>query len=1058
MKRFLLSLIALIWLALPATAGHVDKDCGYTQGVTSTQAGFSGCDTELVELYRIAPRTASAVSGTNAISLTFDPVLGTLSTGSNIIFTAVATSTGTVTIIVDGGSPVNAASETGSNLGTGDITNGQTYMATYDGTKWRVIVRGGGGGGGGAPTTAAYLMQSLNASLSAERVFVAGIGIGSTDGGADGNFTVDIDDPELLAFLGLTSAADQLPYFTGSGTAALATFTAFGRSLVDDADAAAGWVTLTGDELAQDAVGTILTDGTFIDFTYTDGSPTIAATIIADSLTAAELGANSVEASELADNAVDTAAIAADAVTYAKIQNVSVTDRILGRDTAGAGDIEELSVSNGLEFNGTGIQRSALTGDVTAGAGSNATTVAADAVQLSTDTTGNYVATVTAGLGMAVGGVDAEASSKAVSFDFSDAGASPVLNADECRFTSDATVGRIIVCEGDTADGFESGIDFTDPTGDRVMTIPNADSNPVQPTACGGTDKVSGISSAGVITCSTDEGGAGSGDNIRVEDGDDAGTYTAAGDADFGDSGDINFALNTTPTPDEITATVRADSVELTTDTTGNYAAGDGEAGAALTGDSATAFFSAGTIEDARIDGSAESDEVTLAGDVDGAANANTLDIAAVEAGIESAIDTLANLVSVQGRTVTLADAGTNAFFGWDDVAGAYENLTAAEAEAIMEPLLDTLANVTSIQGQTVTFSDAGFDALFGWDDNTNVYKTLLLADIATEASPAAGDFITIYGAEGDLRKVNWSSLPGAAGGDSVTVNGASVVDPDLDNATPAAPAGGYNVKWQVSGADVSAYVDFTGATDLTTPDVADSILVNDDSASDATREVLLSDLFKVINGLTEDTAPVQASDFVPTYEAAGSVAKKLKLSRIGVGKKPIALLAGAGTLPTANGCTQVASFDSGTNDVFLKQCSFSAGTDQALYWTIPAPKSSDETVDWTLRIDWTSATTTDGSDDVIWTTSAVCFSNDDAIDGNAFPAVDTVTDTQTTAGDLLSTSEITAITPAGTWAENDLCVLKVTRDADAAGDNFNGTAELINAQLYITSNANTDD
>src|SRR3990167_4346484 len=44
-------------------------------------------------------------------------------------------------------------------------------------------------------------------------------------------------------------------------------------------------------------------------------------------------------------------------------------------------------------------------------------------------------------------------------------------------------------------------------------------------------------------------------------------------------------------------ATIQADSVALTTDTTGNYAAGDAEAGNALTGDSATAFFSSGTLE-----------------------------------------------------------------------------------------------------------------------------------------------------------------------------------------------------------------------------------------------------------------------------------------------------------------------------------------------------------------------------------------------------------------------------------------------------------------------------
>lgn len=80
-------------------------------------------------------------------------------------------------------------------------------------------------------------------------------------------------------------------------------------------------------------------------------------------------------------NTVATADIDDAAVTYAKIQDVSVTDRLLGRDTVAAGDVEELAVGGGLEFTGAGgIQRSALTGDVTATAGGNATTIANDAV------------------------------------------------------------------------------------------------------------------------------------------------------------------------------------------------------------------------------------------------------------------------------------------------------------------------------------------------------------------------------------------------------------------------------------------------------------------------------------------------------------------------------------------------------------------------------------------------------------------------------------------------------------------------------------------------------
>jgi hypothetical protein len=199
--------------------------------------------------WKASVRAATTVAGTLATSFengdTIDGVV--LATGDRILIkNQAAPADNGIYVVAASGAPTRATDVDASAEVTGGLScfvnegtvNGNTaWMLTTDDP----ITLGS--------TSLTFVQFFAGAALSADGSTLQLVGT-----------TFSIKDIELLALAGLTSAADTLPYFTGSGTAALATLTSFVRTLLDDTTAAAFMTTLGGTTAGQ-AIFTVTNPG-----------------------------------------------------------------------------------------------------------------------------------------------------------------------------------------------------------------------------------------------------------------------------------------------------------------------------------------------------------------------------------------------------------------------------------------------------------------------------------------------------------------------------------------------------------------------------------------------------------------------------------------------------------------------------------------------------------------------------------------------------------------------------------------------------------------------------
>ena len=297
----------------------VDISASETKKVTAKdlfEAGATLADSSSIDLIKLNQSSATKL-GTTALAdsavtyakiqnvSTTDRLLGRSTAGAGVVEEIPLTAAGRALI-----DDVDAAAQR-TTLGLGTIaTQSASAVAITGGTITGGTITG--------ITDLAVADGGTGASDAGTARTNLGLAIGSN---------VQAYDAGLQSISGLTTSADQTVYTTASDTYATTSLTSFGRSLIDDADAATARTTL--------GLGTLATQSGTFSGTHsgtTSGTNTGDQTItLTGDVTGSGTGSF---ATTIANDAVTAAKIATNAVTTAKINAAAVTAAKLAADSS----------------------------------------------------------------------------------------------------------------------------------------------------------------------------------------------------------------------------------------------------------------------------------------------------------------------------------------------------------------------------------------------------------------------------------------------------------------------------------------------------------------------------------------------------------------------------------------------------------------------------------------------------------------------------------------------------------------------------------------------------